>query len=314
MTQPDYTVDQLVLDVKNDYVSPSSQSLFTDEDVVRHLDSSLKTHIVPLIRSVREDYYTTIYDQAVTGAASYTVPRRSASGALLDVTFVDPSGNEIELTQLSTKQIKATFPWGYQLPLYTFGYYIQDDQVILYPQQARVATGYTLRMRYLRSPNDLTLSTNCAQIMSIVGNDAVVNNIDSTWTTASVFDVIQNYPQFRSIKDDLTITGINTGTNTITLSSAPTGIAAGMWLCPAYTSCIAQMPYQFYDLLVAVGAEHLARAIGDSMGTQLAEKHAEELKKNFLKMIDPRVDGGRKVIFNRNQGMGWGNRGSAFMR
>lgn len=314
VAQPDYTVDGMVDDLKNEYITPTSQNLFEPEDIVKHLDKAMRSKIIPLINSVREEYWVNVYDQAVTGAASYTIPQRSSGAMLRDVLFVDPQGNPIELTRLSPTQIKTTFPYGSQLPLYTFGYYLQDDQVFLYPRQAVNATSYTLRMTFLRRPNNLTLVSNCGQILTIASNVVTLDNLDSTWATTTTFDIIENFPQFNSISDGQTITNINTITNEVTLSSVPTGLAVGMYVCPTLMSCIPQIPYETYDILLAAGAVRIARALGDSQGLELALKGYEEASKDFVRLVDPRVQGGRKIISNRNNAYGFGNIGTPFLR
>lgn len=312
---PEYLVDSMVEDVKTEYITPTSQNLFEADTVIKLLDKAMRSKIIPLINSARSQYWVNIFDQPVTGAASYTIPQRSAGAMYTDIVFVDPQGNEIELQELSPVQIKSTFPFGYQLPLYTFGYYLQDDQVFLYPQQATNATAYTLRMKYLRRPNNLTSVTNCGLITDIsLAPIITVDNIDTTWTTSTLFDIIQNFPQFNSISDGQSITNINTGTNQITLSSTPTGLAVGMYLCPTLMSCIPQIPYETYDLLIAAGAARLARSLGDSQGLELATKNYEELSQDFIKLIDPRVQGGRKIIQNRNTAYGYGIIGNGFLR
>lgn len=314
MTAPDYTVNNLVTSVRNRYIQPVSQNLFQDTDIVSLLDEEMRSYIVPLINSVREDNWTLNVDQAVTGASSYTIPRRAAGGILRDVVFVDPSGNEIAQTRLSPAQIKATFPFGYQLPLYTFGFYLKYNLYMPYPQQAQNATGYTLRMKILRSPNNLTLTSNCAQILTIASNVITVSSLDSTWTTSTLFDIIQNFPLFVSISDDTVVTNINTVTNQITLSSVPTGLAVGMWVCPQYMTCIPQMIYEAFPLLVQRGVLALARSLGDSQGTELAEKEYEKMKVAFLSFIEPRVQLSGKKIVNVNNPYTWGNLGVPFFR
>src|SRR5665213_1941093 len=106
--QPNYTVDNMVSDVRNDYVTPQSQSLFLDTDIVNHLDKAMRSKIIPLINSTREDYWVKNFDQQVSGAASYTIPQRSAGAILVDIFFVDPNGNFIQLQRLTRTQIAAT--------------------------------------------------------------------------------------------------------------------------------------------------------------------------------------------------------------
>lgn len=313
---PDYLVDGLVTSLKNKYLTPQSQNTFDDDDIVSLLDEEMRACIVPLVSSVYEEYWVENYDQAVTGAASYTVPQRTAAAVLRDIVFVDTQGNEIDMQQLSPVQIKSTFPFGFQLPLYTFGYYLQNDKVFLYPQQAQNATQYTLRMKFIRRPNNLTLSSNCGQVQSFssITNIVTLGSLDSTWTTSTTFDIIQNFPQFSAIDEDVAITNINTSTNQITLSSIPSGLAVGMWFCPTLMSCIPQIPYEAFSALVWRGVLTLAESLGDSQGAQLGEKRFQDAKISLLQLMTPRVQGGTKKVVNRNSPYNWGTMGTPFLR
>lgn len=312
---PNYTTDGQVTLLRSKYLNPQSQALFTDNDVISLLDDELRSTFISCLNSVREEYWVTNFDQAIVGTTtSYTIPQRASGGMLRDIVLVDPQGNQIECTRLSPVQIKQTFPFGLQLPLYTFGYYLQDDQVFLYPQQAVNATAYTLRMRYLRRPNNLTAVSNCGHITTIASNVLTLDNLDTSWTTATTFDIIQNFPQFNSISDGATITAINTITNQITLTTVPTGIAVGMYVCPTLMSCIPQMPYEFFGLLINKAIMTMASSLGDSQGYQLAEKNYTETKTALIKLVDPRVQGGRKIVVNRNSPANWGIMGTGFIR
>ena len=311
---PNYTTDGLLANVKNRYIIPASQNLYSDADLLAMMDDEMRSYIIPLINSVREDYWTIYFDQPVTnGTTQYRIPTRAAGGILRDVVFVDPNGNEIAMTRLSPAQIKATFPFGYQLPLYTFGFFLRNDMVMPYPQQAQNATQYTLRMKILQRPNNLTLSSNCGQIQIIAGNVVTLSYIDPTWTTGTLFDVIQNYPLFVASIDNV-ITNINSATNQITFSSLPSGVAVGDWVCPQYMSCVPQIVYEAFPMLAQRGVVTLARSLGDSQGTDLAEKEYERLKVAFLSFIEPRVQLSGQKIVNMNNPYSWGTTGVPFFR
>jgi hypothetical protein len=312
MVAPNYLVDGLITSVRTKYIQPNSQNLFQDTDVVLFLDECLRDTVLPLIMSTEETYFVTYYDQTVTGAASYTIPQRGAAGGLMDVVFVNANGTEMQLTLLSETQIAASTMFGASLPLYTFGYFVKNDQVFLYPQQCQMATAYTLRMKFFRRPNNLTLASNCGKITAINGSIVTLDVVDSTWTTATTFDVIQNFPQFQSISDGQTITLISN--LNITLSSVPTGLAVGMYLCPTGMSCIPQIPYEAFSFLVQCAIERLAESLGDTQNAQIASKRAEKLGASLIKMIEPRVSKGAKKIINRNNGVNIGTLGSPFMR
>lgn len=309
---PGYTVDALVTKLRNRYLNPNSQSLFLDSDVVSLLDDALRDTLIPVITSVREEFWVKTYDQPINGSASYTIPSNAAGGILRDVVFVDTAGNEIDIQQLSPAHIKATFPFGYQLPLYTFGYYWKNDQIVPYPQQAQNATGYTLRMKPIRRPNDLTLSTNCGQIISIIGNVVTLGNLPTDWTTSTTFDIIQNAPQFTAIIEGTTITAI--GASSITLATVPTGLLVGMWVCPTTMSCIPQIPYEGFGLLLESAIVAMCNSMGDSQGSGLHEKARDKFRQDFINLITPRSQLGTKKVVNRNNPMSFWNFGSPFIR
>jgi hypothetical protein len=310
---PGYTVDQLVTKFQNRYLNPNSNALFQAADIISLMDDCLRETIIPVITSVREEFWVKTYDQPVTGASSYTIPSNAAGAVLRDVVFVDTAGNEIDLQQLSPAHIKATFPFGYQLPLYTFGYYWKNDQIVPYPQQTQNALGYTLRMKPIRRPNDLTSSANCGQITVIAGNVLTLTNVDPSWTATTTFDIIQNFPQFTSIVDGATITGTPSGSN-ITLTTVPAGLAVGMWVCPTTTSCIPQIPYEGFGLLIEDGICKMCASLGDSQGFGLHEKIRDKMRQDFIDLITPRSQLGTKKIVNRNNPMSFWNFGSPFIR
>lgn len=312
MVAPDYTVDQLVTDLRNKYINPNSQSLFQLNDVIGLMDYEQRSTIIPIISSVREEFWVVNDDQPITGAVSYTIPQRAAGAILRDVVFVDTEGNEIDIQQLSPAHIKATFPFGYQLPLYTFGYYWQNDQIVPYPQQAQNATGYTLRMKQLRRPNSLISSTSCGQVTNIAGSVITLSYVDPAWTTATTFDIIQNFPQFTSISDGTTITAV--GGSSVTLTTVPDGLAEGMWFCTEGTSCIPQIPYEMFPLLVESSICSMCASIGDSQGFGIHEKILEKQRTDFTNLITPRSQLGSKKIVNRNSPYQWGVFGSPFLK
>lgn len=312
---PNYTTDAQVTLLRSKYLTPQSQVQFETDDVISLMDDELRSTFISCLNSVREEYWVTNFDQSIVSTTiSYTIPQRASGGMLRDIVLVDPNGNQIECTRLSPVQIKQTFPFGLQLPLYTFGYYLQDDQVFLYPQQSVNATAYTLRMRYLRRPNNLTQVSNCGRILTIASNVLTLDNLDSTWTTSTTFDIIQDFPQFNSISDGATITAITSASNQITLTTVPTGLAVGMYVCPTLMSCIPQIPYEFYGLLINKTIMTMASSLGDSQGFQLAEKNYNEAKNALIKLVDPRVQGGRKIVVNRNSPANWGVMGTGFIR
>ena len=308
---PDYTVDNLVASVFRRTSSPNSSQLMVEDDILAFLDEELRSDILPLIVSVREEYFVNNFDIVMTGAQSYTIPQGTAGGMLRDVVFVDPNGNEVNLQRFQPEHIKQNFTYGYPVPIYTFGYYLVDDQVVLYPPQTRVLTQYILRMKFIRRPNNLTLKINCGQITDITSLAVTLANVDPTWTNADTFDVIQNFPQFNTVDSNQAVSTI-VG-NVLNFTAVPAAVAEGMWTCPHLMTCVPQIPYEAYPLLVQRGVIRVLESINDSQGTQTAVKQYEKMRSDFIGLVDNRVQGGTKKIKNANQTY-WHGFNSPFIR
>jgi len=224
---------------------------------------------------------------------------------------------------LSPEYLKITYPAGGQPPLYVFGFILQNDQIILYPNTSGTPTQYRLRMKIKRRPNNLTETVNCAQITAINTSTKVVtvNGAPPSWTASDTFDIIPNSPQFTSRQDDQTISLISgndltftsPGTNYSVVPAAPypalpVGLSIGDWVCPSQMSCIPQIPYDMFPLLVQRGVIKTLEALGDTQNLTIAERRYADMAADFARTVSPRIDGTPKKIVNRNTSQfgGWG--------
>ena len=324
--QPDYTVDgstlALVSSVYRGVLAPNAQNALVPEDIIAFLDQEMRTTIIPLVLAAQEEFWVTNYDQPVLqNVYNYTIPKRAAFATWRDVVFVDANNNEINMSMLSPEYLKLTYPAGGNPPLYVFGFILQNDQIILYPNTSGTPTQYRLRMKIKRRPNNLTQTLNCAQVTAInTGtNQVTVNAVPTGWLITDTFDLIPNSPQFTSLQDDATITAI-VG-NVITFTALPTNpqthaftLSVGDWICPSQMSCIPQVPYDMFPLLVQRGIIRTLEALGDTQNLTVAERRYQDMAVDFARTVSPRIDGTPKKIVNRNTPPYWGSYGFPFQR
>lgn len=288
---------------------PLSQNTLTSGVIIEALDEEMRSTIVPLILAAQEEYYVQNNDQTlVAGTYIYTIPKRAAFATWRDVVFVDTLGNEINMTNLPPEYVKITYPVGNLPPMYTFGFILVNDHVQLWPPNMTVPIQYTLRMKIKRRPNHLTSYANCGQVTAIDTGTKVISlsvNGDGTWTTSTTFDVIPNSPQFTSLQDDMAITAIDNTANTITVTTIPTGLAVGDWICPAQMSCIPQIPYDMFPLLAQRGVIRCLESLGDTQNLQIAERRYQDMAVDFARTVSPRIQGTRKTLVNRTANFGW---------
>ncbi len=320
-TSIDYTVDKtdlsIVKSVQAHPLLPLSENTLTEERIIEFLDEDMRSTILPLVLAAKEEFYVENIDQTlVAGTYNYTIPERAAFATWRDIVLVDPMGNEVAMTELPPEYVKITYPVGNLPPMYVFGFIMNNDRITLWPPNTTIPTQNTLRMKIKRQPNHLTPYLNCGQVTQINTGTGVITlsvNGDGTWSTSTTFDVIPNSPQFTSREDDLAITAVDNTLNTITVTTIPTGLIVGDWICPARLSPIPQIPYDLFPLLVQRGVIRVLEALGDNQNLQVAERRYQDMAADFARTVSPRIGGTRKVLVNRTANFGW-NYNRAFSR
>lgn len=305
-------VDSLASTVNLKCLNPTSQNTYQPADIVSLMDNEMSLVVVPLLKSVQQDYFVYNVDvPIVNGQSSYTMPSRAIGNALKDVVLLDSSGNEVALNNLEREYIKVQFPFNFVPSIWSFGQYLTANEINLYNTLIQSYTAYTLRFITERRPNGLTLSENCGQITAITGNVLTLSAVDSTWTADTTFDIINNLPPFQSVADDAMITAING--SQITLTTVPDDIAEDMWVCPARLSCIPQIPYELFPLLTELTVATLAEGLDMSQLLAAAKAKIDLYAANSAKVTRPRVTGSPKVIINKSgMGRGFGGMGGGW--
>lgn len=97
---PNFTFDNLVTSVQLRAVLPSTPTLYTPSSIIQLMDEEMRTDIIPLVKTLNEEFWVTNYDQQVqANVQSYSIPNRATAQGLRDVVFVDSNGNELGLVR-----------------------------------------------------------------------------------------------------------------------------------------------------------------------------------------------------------------------
>jgi hypothetical protein len=299
---PYQLTDDCVNSVFRNTALPNSQITYTATDIIAFLNEEQQTTISALVQSIREKYWIQYHDVIINpNVASYIVPQRCIMGALEDIVLVDSSGNEIEIAQLADEQKKVA-PFYSFVPIASMrGMYARDDTFNIYPITFPYPAGFIIRFKYARRPSVLVSSTFCGQIMSVnyVTNTVVLSNVPSGWVQGStIVDVINNLPQFTSQSDDNLITGIS-GTS-VTLTSLPSTVVSGQWLCPQGTTCVPQIPFELYPLLINSACLRVFVSMQNANGFNTMSKVVTAQIDDAKTLLTPRWKGQPKKVVNKN--------------
>lgn len=312
MTNP-YITDTLIPTLRLLPLMPSVQVLFTDANLLTIMTFEMTSKIVPLIDNQAEEYFIHIDDIPYNGGETvFDIPARALAGKLRSVSFVDANDNEVRIPRLRLEDIMSNVnATGLAINPALWGFYLKNNKVILYlGSTTGSSNGFQyLRLRYVRQPNQLVLSTACAQVVSIAGDVVTVSSIPSTFTTSETYDIVQNSPQmFDSLLDGGAVTAISmlAGTITFAAGTVPDDLATGDWICLAGQSPIPQIPYSpGFDLLLQLSAAKCLEIHGDTQGFNVAMSQAADMKNYFISVITPRVDGSVIRLTTPNSLYGW---------
>ncbi len=178
------------------------------------------------------------------------------------------------------------------------GVYFKRNRVFVLPSDG---AGFdTLRMSIVMRPNRIVTQDDAAQITQINTGTKTLTfaSCPSTWTTASLIDLIQQNPHFDWLAIDQVITAITTTTMTFS-SSLPDDLAVGDWVSLAGESTVIQCPVELQPLLAQEVANVCMKAQGDEKGYELGKEEAKMIREEVEWSITPRLESAGQKITNR---------------
>lgn len=294
----DYTTTQMLTTLKKRAMVPSSQDTYQDSDLLSVLDDTIIDYVVPLIMDNREEFFVEKADTSIGSDSSFDIPVRAMGIVLRDILRVTSGGDVYSIARLEPEDLEYyNNASSYQKNVF----YLENDKVYLL---GSYNDSDSIRLKYYRRPNNLVAESACAKVSSVVGNVVSCESVPSTWTTADTFDVIKGSPHFRSLGDEQSATDVDTTADTITFTSAPSGIEAGDWICLTGTAPVAQIPYDAYSLLIEKASHTILTDLGDLEGAQVKERLVKQKEDSLVSLVSNRTKGENRKIINR-QNMSW---------
>lgn len=254
---------------------PTANDLFSNSDYLTLFNMQMKTEIVPIMMLLSEDYFLLQKDYTITANGSYRLPPRSVGSKIRDLQVIDASGNLTSLQRLYEED----------RPSNPSGFYVFRNSI----QLSDGFTTGTLRVKYFSRPNEMVLSTSCAQVESIdtVNVQVTVGSVPSTMAIGTLCDFVQDNNPYDLLDYDNAIVGVSG--STITMTSLPDDLAVGDWLCIAQESPVPMIPDEMHPVLVQ---SVLVAALSSKKDKALdfESKQLEKMRNDAIRMLDPRVE------------------------
>lgn len=292
--------ENLIGSIKLKAFIPLSQNLFESDDLLTLANEELRLKLVGDIFQLREDFFLTEKDVAVTaGIDRIQVPKRSIGNTLKSLWFV--SGGVIQRKILpASEEDVSNYSGSMGSPE---KYHLEGDEIVLLPTPS-VSDGY-VRCRYYAKPNLLIETSSCAKITAISSVSGtttftVDTDLSADLSVGSTIDLLSAQSPYLLWSEEAAITAITS--TTIAVATADVDDAngnveaiVGDYICPHGYANIPMIPYEFHPVLAQMVAVKLLGGLGDLAKHKLAKEELQEMRNEAEKIIKNRVESAPKM-------------------
>jgi hypothetical protein len=292
----DYTVTAMLASIRRRGFIPATSEALSDDDLIEFANDELYSYVVPLVMSVREEYFVTTKDLTlVSGTEEYDIPERAIGGKIKSVLAVDSSGSFADLPRIEPERADDFATAGGPM-----AYYLRGSRIHFVPAPT---SADTVRVSYFARPSRLVPVDEVATVQSINGGRTTVTTtatIPTGFSDSLTYDFVRASPTgFESLGLDSALSVAIGTTITLNGSTVPDDIVAGDYVCLSGESPIPQIPVELHPLLSQRVVVRACEALGQQEKQAAAEATAERLRQSALTMIGQRTEGAARVIVNR---------------
>jgi hypothetical protein len=287
------TSDDLIESVTRGASIPIYQPRFSREAILALADEEIGSRIVPLIKSLRQDYF--LFQQSQTTVANqsnYQIPHRAIGGTVLDLTYDSHSLKHINPSQATLAASGDPH-----------SFFFLQDSVVLYPTPS---SAKTLLFTYELAPGKLVETSACAQASAKSSTSITSSSIPSSFLANIEVDFIKGNGQCASLSLESQVSNVSSTTVDFAADIIPSSFEVGDWVCLAGESCVLQIPKETRPLLALAVQARIFEAIGDENMIQLTDRKLKEKLEQVKSVLTPRIKFESQIIMgglhpNRNR-------------
>jgi hypothetical protein len=276
---------------------PEAQVTFQDQDFLAFANEEMMVGLVPTMMQFHQEFLVVPYTVPVTqGISSYPIPDRAIGNKLRSVNFVDSQGNMYDMARILPED--APYFINRSTVNYPSNFYIENNSIIFVPAITGTVSGSFL-LKIFQRPNQLVTEDQVSTIQSIdfTTGQIVVDQVPSTFTLGSEYDLLEQNGAHKWKGTDLPIAAINATTNTLTIDTTllpdnqSTTLLPGDMICLAGQCFIPQVPDELHSLLAERVVMRCLEAQGDNQALQIAQQKVQEIEQRVGILIDNRAEG-----------------------
>jgi hypothetical protein len=286
-----YTSDQLLESIRNLAGAGDNASTgTTDDNILRHINETLREKILPEISIIREDYFIQRgHSSPVNGRVR--IHSRAAWNRLRDLYYM--TAGDSRLKQVDPVEMDA-------IHLYTttggpFGYYLEGNDIVLVggaPASSVVEQAFIFRPGELVDVTETRLITAVDALTKTITLD---DDVPVDWDSTLLFDV--HSPESGAEIIDWSLVAATVTGPSIVFTSEIDGsvfgrkpLAVGQYIVLEGESAVPGIPREWVPLLIRSVAARLAEAIADEVMIRAHGSVAEAMIKLNKANAEQRVE------------------------
>ncbi len=281
---------------------PSTDEAYSSSDFLALANEEMQSYVVPLLMSVREEYFVWSEDITFSSSGRRRVSTRAIGTKLRDVLVSADSVDFYDIPRIEPEYAHEYESGATGTPV---AFYMQGNHVYFVPSTSYVGS---MRLKWFMRPGYLVLPTDTSvSVISAINTstNTLTTSAAHNFTTSSTVDLVRSQPHFGTHQIDRALSAA-AGSSLTTTTSLPSELVVGDYVVSAGNSPVPQIPVEFHALL----AQRTAAKVLEAMGNPAAGNAftiADRMEKRLLTTVADRTEGSPRIIVNR-RGPGWGSR------
>lgn len=283
----------------------STSGSLTDAQLLELLDDSLRSYIVPLLKSVRDEWFVKGTEDVTPDANGRIAMPNSVASTVRLVWWMN-NGQPVPLPRIEPEASFRYVNAGAGQPM---GYTIKGYELQIWPNNVG---SVSIRLEWMDRPPAMVLDESAGEIESHASLALTLADVPLAWqeTTPTAVDLISNESPFSVVAENVTVSSL--AGSVLTLSGISASLVEdGFWVADVGYSPLPNIPIELHPLLQQSVITTLYTGLGDKRlagAVDLQKKMEADLRKTLA----PRTQGSARPILNPNapgMRMGYWGRG-----
>ncbi len=272
----------------------STSSSLTDPQLIELLDDSLRSYIVPFLKSVRDEWFVS-GSESVTPDSNGRIPLPNSVASTIRTIWWLNNNQYVPLPRIEPENAPAYL--GINSGNQPLGFMLKGYEIQILPTNVG---SITVRIDFMERPASMVLEQDAAEVSSQSGAFLTVGSMPLEWqsTTPDAVDIISSESPFSVLYAAQPVQQI-LGTTVVRLQSDPGTVPAGSWVADVGSSPFPNIPIELHPLLQQDVISTLYAGLGDKRLSATVDKQ-KKLEMDLRKTMAPRTQGSARPIVNRS--------------